>query len=280
MSWTGDGAGNLLISGSAIHYNGSGGKKGNALWSKGGTGSWEFRISGPSGIWIGVSMPAKFGPGYGMKGLFYGGPGNLSDGNSLVAGQWGPKYEEGDIIGMRIEQNSNKISISFSKNDQRLGIAFDINDWRDGELYPAISMDQPGQGAVLTEANLPNLEGLSRSRVVNEGVEGSWEGRFKLNVEKSGEKEYNLTAKISNVLSCTLTEINGKFSVGNIMSTLMLPPPEMRQLEEEVGLVLADLTGLRREGSSLILEGAGKQEIFQTAAAPGHASRENINWMK
>ena len=280
MSWTGDGSGNLILSGSAIQYNGSGGKKANALWSKGGTGSWEFRISGPSGIWIGVSTPAKFGPGYGMKGLFYGGPGNLSDGSSLVAGQWGPKYEEGDIIGMRIEQKSDKLSIAFSKNGQGLGIAFDINDWRDGELYPAISMDQPGQGAVLTEANLPNLEGLSRSSVVSEGVEGSWEGRFKLDIEKSGEKEYKLTAKISNVLSCTLTEINEKFSVGNIMSTLMLPPPDMRQLEEELGLLLADLTGLRREGSRLILEGAGKQEIFQTAAAPGPAYRENINWMK
>ena len=104
MTWTEDGSGNLIVSGEEVKHIGSEGKKANALWSKGGTGSWEFRISGQSGIWIGVSSPAKFGAGYGMKGLFYGGPGNLSDGSSLVAGQWGPKFEDGDVIGMRLEQ--------------------------------------------------------------------------------------------------------------------------------------------------------------------------------
>ena len=32
-----------------------------------------------------------------MKGLFYGGPGNLSDGSSLVTSRWGPKFGDGGL---------------------------------------------------------------------------------------------------------------------------------------------------------------------------------------
>ena len=39
---------------------------------------------GGGGMWVGVATEDRFGPGYGLKGLLYGGPGNLSDGGSLV----------------------------------------------------------------------------------------------------------------------------------------------------------------------------------------------------
>ena len=34
-----------------------------------------FQVSGKSGTWLGLCSKDKFGAGYGMKGLFYGGPG-------------------------------------------------------------------------------------------------------------------------------------------------------------------------------------------------------------
>ena len=43
-----------------------------------------------------MSTDNNFGPSYGMNGLIFGGPGNLSDGGSLVTGGWGPKFKAGD----------------------------------------------------------------------------------------------------------------------------------------------------------------------------------------
>ena len=77
-----------------------------------------WRIEEGAGMWIGVAEEAKFGPGYQLKvipgsqiffslsrqGLLYGGPGNLSDGSSLVTGHWGPKFASGDNIGMKVER--------------------------------------------------------------------------------------------------------------------------------------------------------------------------------
>ena len=37
-----------------------------------------------------------------LQGLLYGGPGNLSDGSSLVTGHWGPKFATGDNVGMKV----------------------------------------------------------------------------------------------------------------------------------------------------------------------------------
>ena len=37
------------------------------------------QVSGEEGIWLGVSSEDNFGPNYAMKGLFFGGPGNLRE---------------------------------------------------------------------------------------------------------------------------------------------------------------------------------------------------------
>ena len=100
--------------------SGGGDSKGNALWEEGegGSGEWVWRIEEGAGMWIGVAEEAKFGPGYQLKvisgsqiffslsrqGLLYGGPGNLSDGSSLVTGHWGPKFAPGDNIGMKVQR--------------------------------------------------------------------------------------------------------------------------------------------------------------------------------
>ena len=101
MTWRDDGTGNLTVSGAKVSFTGSGNSKGNAIWSQGGTGSWEFNVTGSSGSWVGVSAEDKFAAGWGMKGLFYGGPGNLSDGSSLVTSRWG--YDLSLVMVMSLE---------------------------------------------------------------------------------------------------------------------------------------------------------------------------------
>ena len=281
MSWKQDGTDKLSVNGAKVQYNGEGGSKGNALWSEGGTGFWEFKISGVSGTWVGVSGESRFAPGYGMKGLFYGGPGNLSDGNSLVTGHWGPEFGDGDVIGMRLEQDGDKVNIAFSKNGEGLGVAFDISGWSGEELKPAVSMDKEGQGVEISSGVLPSLDSLKGSAAgAGNSIEGNWEGRFKLQVEKTGDKTWRVGAKVGNSMSCTVTETDGKFTPGPVMSTKMMPPPHLLQLEQEVSSILENLTGLKREGEHLVLEGAGIIEICKVAPGAGAADKERINWMK
>jgi len=280
MSWRDDGAGKLEIDGARVNFCGADGSKANALWSAGGTGYWEFKVSGPPGTWVGVSSEDKFGAGYGTKGLFYGGPGNLSDGGSLVTGQWGPEFGNNDVIGMRLEQAGDKVSLAYSKNGSPLGVAFDIQGWTGSEFCPAVSMSDAGQSVSITAGSLPDLASMGKSAGPREGVEGAWQGRFKLNIKNTGSGAWRFNAKAGNSMSCSVTEKDGCLTVGPIMSTKMMPPPHLQELEQEVTALLQGLTSFKREGGNLVVEGNGLREVCQPDQGPGPAAKDQVNWMK
>jgi len=289
MAWQADGSDRVTVSGSRVSHSGSEGggeKKGNALWSNGGSGSWEFKISGPHGAWVGVATADHFGPGYQLKGLLYGGPGNLSDGSALVTGHWGPSFGEGDTIGMRVEQTAGQQArVAFAKNGVGLGTAFDIAPWTGGDLRPVVSINTKGQGIeILEKGSTPpaGLESFTPDVPPPTGVEGSWSGPYQLAVTQSGPATWNLAAKVGNSLRCTVEERADKsLAVGPVAATKMMPPPHLRETEREAGILLAGLTGMRREGSSLVLEGAGgRRAVFKPAPGPGPANRDSIHWIK
>ena len=111
MAWKEDGSGQLVLDGAKV--TNIGGKKANAMWvdGQGGAGQWTFTLgpSGQGGVWVGVAEEERFGPGYQVKGLMFGGPGNLSDGSALIAGHWGPKVEAGDRLDMRLEVDDGDV---------------------------------------------------------------------------------------------------------------------------------------------------------------------------
>ena len=93
------------------------------------------------GMWLGLATEHRFGPGYKLAGLLFGGPGNLSDGGALVTGKidrrnkrpalnftgkWGPKLRDRDRLGMKLEVKAGRALVSFSRNGTGLGTAFDI----------------------------------------------------------------------------------------------------------------------------------------------------------
>lgn len=280
MSWSEDGSGHLSVDGARVQYTGAGGSKANAIWSTGGgTGFWEFKVSGGPGTWVGVAAQDKFGPGYGLKGLLYGGPGNLSDGSSLVTGHWGPGFGDGDVIGMRLEQTGDRTVLAYSKNGAGLGVAFDITGWS-GEMKPVVSMDKTGQGVTISEGPVPALDTFLAPGAPGAGVEGDWEGRFKVQVERTGPASYRVSAKVANSLSCSVTEEEGGRLVrGSVMATKMMPPPHLQQLEQEASSLLQGLTGLRRDGDNLVLEAGAVQEVCRPGAGAGPANKEKIHWM-
>jgi len=283
MSWTDDGSDNkLALSGSEAKYSpvaGGSSSKANAIWSEGGTGLWQFSVSGESGTWIGVSTADRFGPGYRMKGLFFGGPGNLSDGNSLVTGQWGPEFGDGDVIGLKIEQTGDHLTVAYSKNGASLGVAFDISGWTYGEVRPAISMDTSGQAVTISRGTGSETMDTTRPTTGNEGIEGNWKGEFSVQIRSAGDKSWRVSAKVANSMNCTVTQQNGQMVAGPVMSTRMMPPPHLQSLEQEVSAMLAGLTAIRRDGANLVFEGDGKTKTLEADSGPGPAKKENINWM-
>merc|ERR1711935_26832 len=117
MSWLADDSGLVQVDGASLTCSGA--KKANAIFAgedAEGVSCWEFDIKNGEGFWVGMATQENFGSGYKLKGLMYGGPGNLSDGGALLKGKWGPRFGAGDKIKMRLEVVSDSASIAFAKN--------------------------------------------------------------------------------------------------------------------------------------------------------------------
>lgn len=290
MKWIGDQSVNVVVDGLEVSHGGAGGseKKGNAILECGsveGVCCWEFEVTGGEGLWVGVGTQENFGPGYKMKGLLFGGPGNLSDGGSLVKGQWGPKLNQGDKICLRQEVNTDSVSVAFSKNGNGLGVAFDIKGWSDGvNLKPIVSLDTPGQTVKIRQVSpsLP-MESFMPSFNTTEGILGTWTGPdTKLTItSESGTGQWRLGAKVANSLSCTVTEQpSGGFSASQVVSTKMMPPPNLIEREKCMKEMLDGLTNITRENNELRLTAGSKSEIFTQSSGSSAATKEMIRWMK
>jgi len=280
MSWTGDSSGTMKVEGSKVTF--AGGKdKGNAMWSQAGTGYWEFKVGGKSGAWVGVSSDDKFGEGWAIKGLFYGGPGNLSDGGSLVTGSWGPSFGEGDTIGMRVEAAGDTTTVAFSKNGTGLGTAFNIEGWSGGSgLRAAVSLSKADQSVTITQGSLPALSAMqAASGQPVTAVEGSWSGRFSLHIEKEGEG-WRVSAQVGNSMSCSVSkQDDGTLVAGAIMATMMMPPPHLQALEREVTKILETLKSWSVQNNKLVLKHAAGEEELSPDSGPGPAHKQNVNWL-
>ena len=61
-----------------------------------------------------------------------------------------------------------------------------------------------------------------------------------------------MMAKVGNRMNCQLRLEEGKLKAGLVMSTRMMPPPELLELENEVSKLLSNLTDIQRNGQFLL----------------------------
>lgn len=282
--WRSDGSNLIAIAGATVSFIGaSSGNKGNALLDRGGSGIFNFSIDGP-GAWVGVSTASHFKPSWALKGLLYGGPGNLADGSALVAGRWGPICERGDTLSMRVEQTPTTASVAFARNGEGLGVAFDIAGWNGGALHPVVSLGDAGEAVtLLSVGELAPIGGFLRAAPSAPGIAGDWtNGRYALLVDGAGAGAWSVAAKVANSLHVRASaRADGRVGAdGPVAATRMMPPPELAALENEVAAALGAMTDLRRDGDELVLEAAGRApERFRRADGPGPARKEDIHWM-
>jgi len=305
MSWKDDGTDQLTVSGDGAEVRctarGKGDGKANAMFTGAKTGNsdcfWELKVTVPAGaggLWIGVTMPTQFAAGYGLKGLLYGGPGNLGDGSSLVASCWGPQFADGDVVGMRLQRRDDDqdghVVLAFSINGSPVGVAFDVVGWKpEQDLAPVVCMNAVGQAVSLVlessdATTMQSIDSFKATPVVPAGIEGDWVGeKYSLSLDKADTNDdtWRISVQVANNLFTNLTRTSeGGWQSSGVGSTMMLPPPEMQEIEDEVRAILSAVTGLRREGDSLVLEGNGKTAVFNAAPPSVAATSEQINWMR
>ena len=85
---------------------------------------------------------------------------------------------------------------------------------------------------------------------------------------------------VANIMGCSVTEESGVFSAGSVMSTKMMPPPELEPLETSVTQLLSGITNMARDGEKLIITAGDRSEKFSVASGSTPATEEQVHWMK
>jgi len=290
MSWRLDNSAALTATGSEVRLDEQrGDRKANAMWicsAEAGDSitAWRLVVTGGGGMWVGLATEDRFGPGYSLKGLLYGGPGNLSDGGALVESRWGPGLCQGDTLDMKVCVEADRVTLHYARNGVNLGPAFDIRGWTGAPLRPVVSLS--GQGDSLTISKLEPGEFPDNREVDREDeVGGDWEsedGTYLLSLQ-GDERLCRLSVKVANNMVCSLkyNDQRGCWALeGGIMSTQMLPPPHLQELERSVMNILRSITEISRSGAQLVLSTEAGRHRFNRAVRPGPAGRDKIRWMK
>jgi len=314
MGWTVDSSGHAVVTEEGVRHSGEKGaeKKGNAIWQddQGGEGvyCWRFNILGGSNMWLGVATDEKFGPGWALKGLLYGGPGNLAAGGGLISGNWGPKLVAGDVVEMRLEVSGDNTTLAFSRNGAGLGVAYDIKgwSWSGAVLRPVVSLSNPEDSISMSSIADCGMEAMMLGKELPPGIEGDWEvegeDTWCLAIDKEGDNQWWVAAMVGNTISCSVTQTDsGVFSPGPVMgsrmmaavpmklapgsgdtqtpSGRMLPPPRFKALEDSVTKLLTGLTNIAREGDKLVITAGDRVEQFSAAPGSVPVTKDQVSWM-
>lgn len=161
---------------------------------------------------VGIATEAGLAPGYKCKGLFYGGPGNLSDGSAALRTNFGDEVHQGDVIGVLIQRDGARLRMILYHNARCLGTAFETST--ESTIYPVVQAKDEGDLFSIDFKEAPT----SQTRQIADGKSGQW--------------------KLEQVLYPELLEVPLKIRC-------LLTVRE----EKEIGLVLKVVNLLRFQGS-------------------------------
>jgi len=76
-----------------------------------------------------------------------------------------------------------------------------------------------------------------------------------------------------------VTEENGVFSAGPVMMSMMMPPPELQELEDSINQLVSGITNIARDGDKLVVVAGDRSEKFSVAPRSSPATKDKIRWM-
>ena len=292
MSWRVDNSGLLIVSGDHLKLSTEGGERAmaNAMWMEvgpnedSGCSVWRFKMTSGGGMWVGVCTEDGLGPSYSLRGLMYGGPGNLSEGGCLVTPGWGPSLREGDTVDMKTTVSADRVTVEYGRNGFYLGVAFDISGWTGPPLRPAVRLHN-GNSLTISKvepSEFPQTEQKLGDDVVN-GLWKSEDGSYHLGVSMDLEKGLcGIDASVCNSFSCGLKfdHERGVWVSNGICDTTLVDDPETEALEGRVMGILESISKICRSGPQLVITTETDTHRFNIADKPGPATRDKIRWMK
>lgn len=273
--WVSDGSPEIVIDGTEAQcqLESSGGNVYNALWKESeagvssGTHYWKVHVADlKDSIFVGLTSLDKFKKGWAVKGLFYGGPGNLSNGSALIVSGFGKHIKSGDTVGILVVFADEKLKVYFDHNGSSLGQAFDLPASVLNGVFPVVHFSGKGKASISKVSEIP--ADLTRSVPVYEGIEGDWRcqelngqppvtdatlGIFKSESACDG-KTYRIGLHVVNRTNGGIRFEGGTWQpTGPMMSTRMLGPPEFMTLEDQMGKLIGSPSTVKLEGTSLVI---------------------------
>lgn len=253
-----------------------GGSKCNALCEVGfssGTEYFEIEVVEGSGAFIGVSTKAGFAEGYKgykIKGLFFGGPGNLSNGSAGLRTQFGQEVKPGSVIGVTLDLTDEKtVGITFWEGDTCLGEAFKDCAREPGAMvFPAVCASHSGDRFKLSLKRNPRKPKLvtphpavgcwDLQRLVVDGelvnldaaltIKGKGKGKgyaaegeeskgnIVMAITSRDMKLFKISLRLANTLMTSVVVTTGadgteELKVGMVAGTMVMAPPPLMDLE-------------------------------------------------
>lgn len=244
-------------------------------------------------MFVGMCCEDRFQSGWKLKCFSYGGPGNLSDGTGLKRSGYGPVLKGALTVYMFAAIVAGDVlQIRFALGSQGLGVAFEIEDASSlGKLFPCISFHECKPETALSveiseengDLNIPSFDvGGNDVMAQRATICGSWN---LMNVNICIDQNYTIKAKVANSFTVNISPTFPHASMGQLISTRMMPPPHMRELEQNICNILKTIQRLELNdsGSLVIHFGEGQREIAEPVTNMSTiqpVNRREISWLR
>lgn len=206
----------------------------NAMWQDGegvsvGEHYWKIHfLSLGGGAGVGLTSRRHFNKGYACKAIEY--LGNLSDGSTLLANDFGPIPEEGDTIGIMAAFVGDTLKMYLDINGKSLGLAFIVPASTFGPIFPMVFFQTSGSASCAKQSVIPDL--TRRSILTFSGIEGNWgltnlrENGVAVRITRSvsvqikqvDTDKYSMCGGILNRLQAELSKVDGVWKTSPVRS--------------------------------------------------------------
>jgi len=285
LPWLDDGSGHIEDLGGGAFSVGGNPKQGspiNALCDVGfssGQVYFEIEVVAGDGAFVGIGTKQGFGPGYKLKGLFFGGPGNLSNGSGGLRTGFGDGVAQGSIIGITLDLSvPDSVSMDVWQDGKHLGQAFkSCPREQDASVYPVVKAKAAGDSfriCLRQKVRLPAPPDPSPHR-----AEGKWKlssfivssvdvlaglgmaggkgagkgkgGACIMDVKALSKalapepSTFSMTLKLANTMSTSVTvtpiDAGETITLGRVATTLMGVMGPIAELEEKISANLPNI---------------------------------------
>jgi len=316
LPWLDDGTERIKDAGGGVFLVAGDEKKGDAKFNAlcevgfiGGEQYFEVEIlEGGRGAWVGVTTKAGFDAGYKLKGLMFGGPGNLSDGSRGLRFGFGEDVKAGDVVGVLLDlSDPSTVGATFFQGERCLGKAFADCPRTSGEaVYPVVSTGQVGSRFRISlrrqqrapDPGLPLHPAVGAWELlrftqgtddvdIDQAMAGKGKGKGKgkggglvLQVRREGLGAFALSMRVCNSLRCTVAVAPGAdgadgeaLAPGPVKATCMMGPQPLMDLEGQISTALGAVrnwlvTGPGTNSTQLQLSGPDAQMHFVPHLSP------------